>query len=78
MSQEKLAEKAELHPVHVGKLERGGQWISLHTLLSFVPSMTHGEDEEECCGGGTPTMSRSRQCAGPWGPLALCPHNRSL
>ena len=27
MSQEKLAEKAELHPVYVGKIERGEQWM---------------------------------------------------
>ena len=33
MSQETLAEKADLHPVYVGKIERGEQWISLHTLL---------------------------------------------
>ena len=33
MSQEKLAEKADLHPVYVGKIERGEQWISLHALL---------------------------------------------
>ena len=33
MSQEKLAEKAQLHPVYVGKVERGEQWISLHALL---------------------------------------------
>jgi transcriptional regulator with XRE-family HTH domain len=33
MSQEKLAEKADLHPVYIGKVERGEQWISLHALL---------------------------------------------
>lgn len=33
MSQETLAEKADLHPVYVGKIERGEQWISLHALL---------------------------------------------
>lgn len=33
MSQEQLAEKADLHPVYVGKIERGEQWISLHALL---------------------------------------------
>lgn len=33
LSQEKLAEKAGLHPVYVGKVERGEQWISLHALL---------------------------------------------
>jgi DNA-binding XRE family transcriptional regulator len=33
LSQERLAEKADLHPVYVGKIERGEQWISLHALL---------------------------------------------
>jgi transcriptional regulator with XRE-family HTH domain len=33
LSQEKLAEKADLHPVYIGKIERGEQWISLHALL---------------------------------------------
>jgi transcriptional regulator with XRE-family HTH domain len=33
LSQEQLAEKADLHPVYVGKIERGEQWISLHALL---------------------------------------------
>jgi transcriptional regulator with XRE-family HTH domain len=33
MSQESLAEKADLHPVYVGKIERGEQWVSLHALL---------------------------------------------
>jgi len=33
LSQEQLAEKANLHPVYVGKIERGEQWISLHALL---------------------------------------------
>ena len=39
MSQEKLAEKAELHPVYVGKVERGEQWISLHALLRIAEAL---------------------------------------
>jgi len=36
MSQEKLAEKAELRPVYVGKVERGEQWVSLHALVRIA------------------------------------------
>jgi len=39
LSQEKLAEKAELHPVYVGKIERGEQWISLHALLRIAEAL---------------------------------------
>ncbi|HWN95773.1 MAG TPA: helix-turn-helix transcriptional regulator [Methylomirabilota bacterium] len=39
MSQEKLAEKANLHPVYIGKIERGEQWISLHALLRVAKAM---------------------------------------
>ncbi|MGH7975654.1 MAG: helix-turn-helix domain-containing protein [Limisphaerales bacterium] len=39
MSQEKLAEKADLHPVYVGKVERGEQWISLHALLRIAKAL---------------------------------------
>jgi len=39
LSQEKLGEKAELHPVYVGKIERGQQWISLHALLRVAKAM---------------------------------------
>ena len=39
MSQEQLAEKAELHPVYVGKIERGEQWISLHALLRIAAAL---------------------------------------
>ena len=39
MSQEQLAEKADLHPVYVGKIERGEQWISLHALLRVAKAM---------------------------------------
>jgi transcriptional regulator with XRE-family HTH domain len=39
MSQERLAEKAELHPVYIGKVERGEQWISLHALLRVAKAL---------------------------------------
>jgi transcriptional regulator with XRE-family HTH domain len=39
MSQEKLAEKADLHPVYIAKIERGEQWISLHALLRVAKAM---------------------------------------
>ena len=39
MSQEKLAEKAELHPVYIGKVERGEQWISIHALLRVAQAL---------------------------------------
>jgi transcriptional regulator with XRE-family HTH domain len=39
LSQEKLAEKADLHPVYIGKIERGEQWISLHALLRVAKAM---------------------------------------
>lgn len=39
LSQEKLAEKADLHPVYVGKVERGEQWISLHALLRVAKAL---------------------------------------
>lgn len=39
MSQEKLAEKADLHPVYIGKVERGEQWISLHALLRVARAL---------------------------------------
>ena len=39
LSQEKLAEKANLHPVYVGKIERGEQWISLHALLRVAKAL---------------------------------------
>jgi transcriptional regulator with XRE-family HTH domain len=40
MSQEKLAEKANLHPVYLGKIERGEKWISLHALLRIADALT--------------------------------------
>lgn len=39
MSQEKLAEKANLHPVYIGKVERGEQWVSLHALLRIAEAL---------------------------------------
>ena len=39
LSQELLAEKAELHPVYLGKIERGEQWISLHALLRVAKAL---------------------------------------
>ena len=39
MSQEKLAEKASLHPVYIGKVERGEQWIRLHALLRVAKAL---------------------------------------
>jgi transcriptional regulator with XRE-family HTH domain len=39
ISQEELAEKADLHPVYVGKIERGEQWISLHALLRVAAAL---------------------------------------
>jgi len=39
MSQEKLAEKANLHPVYLGKIERGEKWISLHALLRITDAL---------------------------------------
>ena len=39
MSQEKLAETASLHPVYIGKVERGEQWISLHALLRVAKAL---------------------------------------
>ena len=39
MSQERLAEKADLHPVYIGKIERGEQWISLHALLRVAKAL---------------------------------------
>jgi transcriptional regulator with XRE-family HTH domain len=39
LSQEALAEKADLHPVYVGKIERGEQWISLHALLRIAKAV---------------------------------------
>ena len=39
LSQETLAERADLHPVYVGKIERGEQWVSLHALLRVAKAL---------------------------------------
>jgi DNA-binding XRE family transcriptional regulator len=39
LTQERLAEKADLHPVYIGKVERGEQWISLHALLRVAEAL---------------------------------------
>jgi DNA-binding XRE family transcriptional regulator len=39
LSQEKLAEKADLHPVYLGKVERGEKWISLHALIRVADAL---------------------------------------
>jgi len=40
LSQEALAERAELHPVYIGKIERGEQWISLHALIRVASALS--------------------------------------
>ena len=39
MSQEKLAEKADLHPVYLGQVERGEQAVSVHALVRIAKSL---------------------------------------
>ena len=39
LSQEELAERADLHPVYIGKVERGEQWISVHALLRVAKAL---------------------------------------
>jgi transcriptional regulator with XRE-family HTH domain len=36
LSQEKLAEKADLHPVYFGQVERGEQSVSVHALVRIA------------------------------------------
>jgi len=36
LTQEKLAEKAELHPVYVGEIERGEQTVSIYALMKMA------------------------------------------
>jgi transcriptional regulator with XRE-family HTH domain len=39
LSQEKLAEKADLHPVYVGNVERGEENISLDSLVRIAKAL---------------------------------------
>jgi transcriptional regulator with XRE-family HTH domain len=39
LSQEKLAEKAELHPVYFGQVERGEQTVSVHALVRIARAL---------------------------------------
>jgi len=39
MSQEKLAEKADLHPVYFGQVERGEQVVSVHALVRIAKAL---------------------------------------
>jgi transcriptional regulator with XRE-family HTH domain len=39
LSQEKLAEKADLHPVYFGQVERGEQAVSVHALVRIAKAL---------------------------------------
>ncbi len=39
MSQEKLAEKADLHPVYIGELERGEEVASVYALIRIAKAL---------------------------------------
>ena len=39
LSQEKLAEKAGLHPVYLGQVERGEQAVSVHALVRIAKAL---------------------------------------
>ncbi len=39
LSQEKLAEKADLHPVYFGQVERGEQSVSVHALIRIAKAI---------------------------------------
>ena len=39
MSQEKLAEKANLHPVYFGQVERGEQTVSIYALMRIAKAL---------------------------------------
>jgi len=36
LTQERLAEKADLHPVYVGEVERGEQTVSVYALMRIA------------------------------------------
>jgi transcriptional regulator with XRE-family HTH domain len=40
LTQEKLAEKADLHPVYVGEVERGEQTVSVHALMRLADALS--------------------------------------
>lgn len=39
LTQEKLAEKADLHPVYVGEVERGEQTVSVYALMRIAKAL---------------------------------------
>jgi transcriptional regulator with XRE-family HTH domain len=39
LTQEELAEKADLHPVYVGEVERGEQTVSVHALIRIAKAL---------------------------------------
>jgi transcriptional regulator with XRE-family HTH domain len=39
LSQEKLAEKADLHPVYIGSVERGNENISIDSLMRIAKAL---------------------------------------
>ena len=39
LSQEKLAEKADLHSVYLGQVERGEQSVSVHALVRLAKAL---------------------------------------
>ena len=39
LSQEKLAEKVDLHPVYFGQVERGEQSVSVHALVRIAKAL---------------------------------------
>jgi transcriptional regulator with XRE-family HTH domain len=39
LTQEQLAERAELHPVYVGEVERGEQTVSIHALTKIAKAL---------------------------------------
>jgi transcriptional regulator with XRE-family HTH domain len=39
LTQERLAEKADLHPVYVGEVERGEQTVSVYALMRIARAL---------------------------------------